>query len=757
MKKTVYFVRHGEKQASSSHNSILKKELELTNEGVLQAELAGRYLASVGIIRIYSSNYKRAVQTSEKISEATKAAVSIDSRFGERVLFAKEVGIELAKKEFLKSQSDWDYKTKGGESLNESVIRFSAGVDSIVMNSTPIVAVVAHGRVLQSYFKQLFSDNRFSKVDLAIGFCDIYKVEYQDGMPVSCDFVFSPLSKSIDTKGKVTTLAQTLVMRPSDNKIIKTHLFGDHAHNIQFNIYEKTSLDFIAACGIPVPKNIKLLDGGKWLTMNYVGDDNLGVLLSSSVDVKTYLKELGGLVRKFHDLCSKDWIIRNGFSIKKPDPLFNAQCALNFKELTLKNNANPPSNQRLNYKLFKTGVELASRMLDLNPQYLESPDVVYGDLKPDNVLIQDGRSFLIDPLVSYGRRSCDLGKMVARLYLTDFESAEDNIGAFFEGYQVSDLMKKEIYNMASLDMLNAYSRLLNNNLLSGRMDIPSHERMLLNMEKCLNVVNNLLEQKDNILILRHLNDVQDFRVHYRNTPIIKSEKRKVPKIAKLINDFAIENNKNKICFVSSEQIRASDTARIVKDKVLQLNPKLCVGLDIDNRIKDLYHGEYSIPDDYQIGEKLPALAISTKCYIDQTFNKRNIDYRNGDTCGNKYPELRGLFRSLGENQREFSIRFYNFMADFLTRVKSDPDTLFVIVAHTAIAFRLFELSLIVDYSRIDIGDLTFEEWSQASRLDRDPGNQLFISPGEVKRLDLVGIVDQRHRFKEEARFLRNTE
>ena len=345
--------------------------------------------------------------------------------------------------------------------------------------------------------------------------------------------------------------------------------------------------------------------------------------------------------------------------------------------------------------------------------------------------------------------------MVARLYLTNFELAEDNINALFDGYQVDSLMKKEIYDMAAFDILNTYSRALAKGYLSRSIKIPSHKKTILNMGKSLKLVNDLLSRKYNILILRHLEDIQDFRVHYRNTPIIPSEKEKALGIAELINDFAKKSNKTKVCFISSEQLRAIETAKLIDDKLSQLDSNLYTNLDIDNRIRDLYHGEYTIPDNYQIGQKLPALTISTKCYIDQTFNKRNIDYRNGDTYDNTYPNLKGLFRSFGETQRSFSVRFYSFMADFLSKIEAEPNTLFIIVAHTAIAFRLFELSLIENYSQIKLGDLTFEEWSQVSHLDRDPGNQLFISPGEVKKLNLADIIDQRDRFMKEVFFLKH--
>lgn len=756
MKKIVYFVRHGEKQDSPSHNSILNKNLTLTKTGILQAELAGRYLASVGILHVYSSHYKRAEQTAEIISKLAETTISIDSRLGERVLFTRDVSSGLAKKEFIKSQNDWDYKTNGGESLNESVARFSIGVNNIIRSSNlSAITIVTHGRILQAYLKQMFIDNKFGERDLIINFCDIYKVEYEDDIPISYDFVFSPLSDELDLTNKITTLAQTLVVKSSDNKIFKTHLFSGCAHDIQSNIYEKKSLDLITECGLSIPKGVELINMGKWLTMNFTSDKNLGDLLSNSVDVRINLKEIGKLIRKFHDTCSKGMINDNKINIKQSNQLLNSQCALNFKELTLSNKTKPPLKERLNFNLFKTGVELANKTLVLNPQYLENADLIYGDLKPDNILIEDKKIFFIDPLLSYGRRSCDLGKMVARLYLTNFESAEDNINAFFDGYQADSLMKKEIYEMAAFDILNTYSRFLAKGYLSRSIEIFSHKRAMLNMEKCLRLVNNLLSKKYNILILRHLEDIQDFRVHYRNTPIIPSEKKKTLGIAELINDFAKESYKTKVCFISSEQLRAKDTAKLVGNKLSQLGSNLYIKLDIDNRIRDLYHGEYAIPDNYQIGQKLPALAISTKCYIDQTFSRRNIDYRNGDTYGDKYPNLKNLFRSFGETQRSFSIRFYSFMAYFLSKIETEPNTLFIIVAHTAIAFRLFELSLIEDYSQIKLGDLTFEEWSQASRLDRDPSNQLFISPGEVKKLNLANIIDQRYRFMEEVVFLKH--
>lgn len=756
MKKIVYFVRHGEKQNSPSHNSILNRDLELTKTGVSQAELAGRYLTSTGILHVYSSHYKRAKQTAEIISELTKTTISTDLHFGERVLFIRDVSSGLAKKEFIKSQKDWDYKTNGGESLNESVVRFSKGVNNIIRSSDlSTVAIVTHGRILQSYLKQIFIDSGFGESDLIINFCDIYKVEYDNDIPISYNFVFSPLNDKLDLRNKITTLAQTLVAKSLDNKIFKTHLFNNYAHDIQSNIYEKKSLDLIAACGLPIPKDVELLNIGKWLTMDFASNRNLGDLLSKSADVRINLKEIGQLIRQFHDKCGKSMIANNKISIRQSNQLFNSQCALNFKELTLSNKTKPPQKEQLNYSLFKTGVKLASKTLLLNPQYLENVDLIYGDLKPDNILIEDKKIFFIDPLLSYGRKSCDLGKMVARLYLTNFELAEDNINAFFDGYQVDSLMKKEIYDMAAFDILNTYSRALAKGYLSRSIEIPSHKKTILNMGKSLKLVNDILSRKYNILILRHLEDIQDFRVHYRNTPIIPSEKEKALGIAELINDFAKKSNKTKVCFISSEQLRAIETAKLIDDKLSQLDSNLYTNLDIDNRIRDLYHGEYTIPDNYQIGQKLPALTISTKCYIDQTFNKRNIDYRNGDTYDNTYPNLNGLFRSFGETQRSFSVRFYSFMADFLSKIEAEPNTLFIIVAHTAIAFRLFELSLIENYSQIKLGDLTFEEWSQASRLDRDPSNQLFISPGEAKKLNLVNIIDQRCRFIEEVVFLKH--
>lgn len=314
--------------------------------------------------------------------------------------------------------------------------------------------------------------------------------------------------------------------------------------------------------------------------------------------------------------------------------------------------------------------------------------------------------------------------------------------------------------MAGMDILNTYSRLNVKNQLSNDMGIPSHQRTIQNMERCLKEVVPALFNSKDLIILRHLDDVQDFRVHYRNTPIIDGEEKKVPQISHTILSAAVLHGMRKVHFISSSQLRAVDTAKLVAAEIAKNTPSIKTAITLDDRIKDLYHGRYVIPENYMSGSKLPALSIANKVYVEQTFNNKNIDYRNGDPLGGKYPVLEDMFSEYGESQRSFSARFYEFMDYFLKKLDASTDTLFVIVAHTAIAFRLFETKYLVEevadcHSIIPIGELTFHEWKQAARLDKNPGNQLFISPGEIKQIDLAGLIGYSWRFMDEVKYLNN--
>lgn len=267
-----------------------------------------------------------------------------------------------------------------------------------------------------------------------------------------------------------------------------------------------------------------------------------------------------------------------------------------------------------------------------------------------------------------------------------------------------------------------------------------------------------MTQSHTALILRHLDDIQDFRIQDRNTGILESEREKIPVIVENIIQQFHTLNKTNIQFICSNRLRAMHTVEAVSVELGKRLVNVPVVSTTDERIRDLYHGEYIIPESYQPGSKLPAVAIANEAYIDQTFVRKNLDYRNGDPLGINYPQLSSLFSRYGETQREFSIRFYDFVQEFLKKIHHDQDTLYIVVTHTAIVFRFFELVTLYTKDRsfikdIQPGNLTFFEWDCAKDLPHTP-EKLFVSPGELKTINLSILLKYRKKLQQEIAMLR---
>lgn len=754
--RSIYFIRHGEKEASSTYNSISNKKLELTRNGKEQAERISVYLASCDIEHIYSSDYSRALQTSKPTSDRLHLPVAIDKRLGERVLLTEDTSAAVSKSEFIKSQRDWSYRAPGGESLEEAVMRFDQAVGSLLLNTDGAVAIFTHGRVLQSYLAKILNSRELSAAQLIIGNGDVYRVDYIDNEPVKLRRVFAPI-KDTASYDQVPTMADTIVVRNlAAKKVLKTHIFKQsRGHNVQANIYEKNSLDLLHSIGQKIPGNRKLLDHGCYISMNYILGRNFGDLITEKDDVTRCAVNLGKTLRDMHDKIN-DPSLSIPFQINPADSNLNSQCALNFSELTAKNTNSSHAGHLKS--IFLSNLSIASATLDANPNYLDAPEIVHGDFKPDNIIVGSSSTYLVDPHLSYGRISCDLGKMIARLYLTKPETAPANVAALLAGYKPSANILKEIRHMAGFDILNTFSRLVAKNQLAPIDGIISHKLTLDNLEHCMREVVPALFGDAHILILRHLDDIQDFNVSYRNTPIVDEERVKVPGIVNSVLTSFDLLQKKRIKFIISPQIRAKQTADLVIDGIRKARKDIDMDIFEDKRILDLYHGEYVVPSSYRVGEKLPALGIANKAYTEQTFGHKNIDYRNGDPMDGRYPELVGLFSKYGESQREFSLRFYDFIESLINDVSTNNDTLYVIVAHTAIVFRLFELSYLINElvdtrGSVAIGDLSFREWEQAFKLDLNPGHQKFIDHGEIKTLDISNMVGYPWRFMDERTYL----
>jgi Ser/Thr protein kinase RdoA (MazF antagonist) len=199
------------------------------------------------------------------------------------------------------------------------------------------------------------------------------------------------------------------------------------------------------------------------------------------------LYQIGKALHNIHTKLSKKPAA--GFTVHAPDPTLNAHNAINLKALSLgwldKTDALAKAPITM---AFLSGLNLAKTTLQQHPEYLRAESVIYGDFKPDNIIVHDDSFVFIDPHLSYGLLSCDLGKLVSRLYLIDPANAGDLIMQFLDGYGLTKSQHEEVMHMAAFDILNMYSRLIAKGLFDRELGIPSHEKAQQTMLFCLETI-----------------------------------------------------------------------------------------------------------------------------------------------------------------------------------------------------------------------------------------------------------------------------
>lgn len=158
MKTLVYFVRHAEPDFSIKDEATRP----LTQKGIEAAKRVAEVLADKGISKIYSSPYKRTIDTIRNFADSSKLEISTHDNFRER-----NVGMWVEDfKAFAQNQwSDFDYKLEGGECLSEVQKRnIEALYEVLGSNKGKNIAIVTHGTALSTiinHFKPEFGYEGF--------------------------------------------------------------------------------------------------------------------------------------------------------------------------------------------------------------------------------------------------------------------------------------------------------------------------------------------------------------------------------------------------------------------------------------------------------------------------------------------------------------------------------------------------------------------------------------------------------------------
>lgn len=161
----LYFVRHGETEKNKSKCYYGSLDVELTKEGILQAERARELLKDISFNKVYVSEKKRSVNTAEILLKNKQYKLITDMRINERDFGEFEgKGYEELKQLYPKEWKAWceDWKNASppeGESCIQVYERVKSFMDDIIKLEEDNILIVAHGGVIRSVYCYILGGN----------------------------------------------------------------------------------------------------------------------------------------------------------------------------------------------------------------------------------------------------------------------------------------------------------------------------------------------------------------------------------------------------------------------------------------------------------------------------------------------------------------------------------------------------------------------------------------------------------------------
>ncbi|MEQ9764681.1 histidine phosphatase family protein [Streptococcus sp. ZJ151] len=153
MKQTVYLVRHAE----PNYNNHNDEERELTTKGLQDCQLLLDYFKSTAIDSIYSSPFKRAIQTVHDLANEKNLPIQIKENFKERKV--DDVWIDDFN-DFAKRQwQDFSYQLANGESLQQVQDRTIQELQKILNKKEKALLISSHGTAISTIIN--YYDNQF--------------------------------------------------------------------------------------------------------------------------------------------------------------------------------------------------------------------------------------------------------------------------------------------------------------------------------------------------------------------------------------------------------------------------------------------------------------------------------------------------------------------------------------------------------------------------------------------------------------------
>ena len=151
----LYFMRHGETVWNTERRYQGMTDIELSEEGLRQAECAAKRFKNIKIDKIYASPLKRAMKTAEKIAEEKGLEIISEDDFRE-IHFGEWEGKtvpELTEKygesytNFIREPHQYGFPGEG--SVENVINRIKPGIDRLIAEEKGNVLIVSHGGIIR--------------------------------------------------------------------------------------------------------------------------------------------------------------------------------------------------------------------------------------------------------------------------------------------------------------------------------------------------------------------------------------------------------------------------------------------------------------------------------------------------------------------------------------------------------------------------------------------------------------------------------
>ncbi len=184
--KRLILIRHGETRYTKEWRYCSHESVPLNKKGIAQAKRLCLKVKGLKIDRIYSSDTKRALQTSEIIFRSKKILKSKGLREIDFGRFCGKTIWEVSKRypgiNKIWLSSPIDVKIPGGESIRNFRKRVRGCLKRISTNNRgKAIAIVSHGGVLRMILLDLYKLGIDRFWDIKLNTAAFYKVEFKKG------------------------------------------------------------------------------------------------------------------------------------------------------------------------------------------------------------------------------------------------------------------------------------------------------------------------------------------------------------------------------------------------------------------------------------------------------------------------------------------------------------------------------------------------------------------------------------------------